>query len=297
MNSYLLKNFLQKEIYKWLYRCGKSKWVSNDIYRRIYGTDINWDNPVTLNEKLMVLKHKKFWNSPPQRLISQCADKYNVRIYVRDIHPELLTNLVNKGIYNSTNEIDWNLLPNQFALKCTHGCKMNIIVSDKSKVDQNNIYNQLNKWQRQKFGYQTGEWQYLFIEPRILCEEYYGNSDGAYPIDYKLFCANGKIICTEVCFEREKGLKVLFMDNNWNRLYIDKANLSDKYVISEPSQFNKMKEYAIDLAKPFKFVRVDFYEINGKIKLSELTFTPAFNCISSINQKGQILLGEQLQID
>ncbi len=293
MNTFEIKNGIEHIGLRLLYQVGLSKTVSDYLYKKVHGSNINFINPQMLDEKLMVLKHTAYWKNP---LISQCADKAGVREYVRNKEcEEILTELF--GIYDSVEEIDWDTLPNQFALKCSHGCKMNIIVDDKSKFNKNQVFAQLKKWQQEKFGYQTGEWQYLSIKPKIICEKYYGTKTGEFPVDYKMFCMNGQVVCTLVCSERETGkLRLTFMDNEWNRMNIDTEKLDDSYILPKPKNFNTMLYYARILAKDFPFVRVDFYEYDDHILLSELTFTPAFNCMSYISDEGQKILGEQLII-
>lgn len=291
-----IRKKIKLTIYKFLYHAGLSKAVSNIIYKKVFGRSINWKHPNTLNEKLMVLKHGVFFQNP---LISQCADKVRMRDYVREKGcEEVLTELLEKGIYEYPEQIDWEALPKRFALKCNHGCKMNIIVPDKALADKDLIYKQLRMWQQKVFGYTSGEWQYLSIKPLIICEHYYGYVDGRFPIDYKFFCLNGDVACIEVCSGREKGhAQYLFMDRNWNRLYIDSGNYGDDCISEQPKHLNQMIHYAEVLSADFPFVRVDFYECEGKVILSELTFTPSFNCIRSMTEEGQIMLGNRLRIE
>lgn len=290
------KQQFERILMKTLYHIGLAKEVSNYLFVKNHGKRINYRNPQMLDEKLMVLKHTSYWNNP---LVSKCADKYGVREYVTAKGcPEILTELVGKQVYDSVDDIDWDTLPNQFALKCTHGCKMNIVVDDKCKFEKQEVFIQLKQWQKEKFGYQTGEWQYLRIPPRIICERYYGAVNGVLPVDYKLFCMNGRVVCTLVCSERESGkLKLVFMNNEWKRIEIDSEHIDGQYVISRPRRFEDMKRYAEILSKEFPFVRVDFYEYGDQIVLSELTFTPALNCMTYITDEGQILLGNELQLD
>ena len=200
------------------------------------------------------------------------------------------------GYYNTADDIAWGALPESFALKCTHGCGFNVVVKEKNMVSEKETKDLLNSWLRKDFGYRLGEWHYLGIPHRIISEKYYGTDDGELPVDYKLFCLNGRVACTLVCTERTNGLKLVFMDNNWERLRIDTANLPDSYIQEKPKTFSLMKEYAERLSQPFPFVRVDFYEYHGKPILSELTFTPAYNCMFYLNEKGQKLLGDKLII-
>ena len=284
-----IKKRIETEYLKMMYYINP-KAVSNYLYRKNYNKKIDFKNPKTLNEKLMILKHSTYWKN---QKISDLADKWLVRKYVEEQgFPEILTEIY--AIYNNCDEIDWDSLPDKFALKLTHGCKMNIIVDDKSKFNKEEVFKKLRKWQREKFGYQTGEWHYLKIEPKIICEKYYGTPEGEYPIDYKVLCIKGKPVCTLVCMDRKNGTKRIFMDNNWKKMNICADNIAEEFVIKKPSGFEKMKEYAEKLSDGFPFVRVDFYEFEGKVLLSELTFTPAYCCMSSLNSEGQTMLGDML---
>ncbi len=294
MSGYKI-NMKKTLVYKLLYLLGMKKTVSNLIYFRTYGKKINWNNPVTLNEKLMILKHNDYMNNP---LVVKCADKVGIREYVHSKGcDEILTELCGEGVYSNVSEIVWEQLPNQFALKCSHGCNMNIIINNKSRFDKEEVFKQLKYWQSIRFGYENGEWHYLDIEPRILCEKYYGSENGRFPVDYKLFCMNGIVRCIEVCTEREKGhAQYVFMDCNWNRLFIESSYVDKEYLPGRPSSLEKMIQYARVLSSDFPFVRVDFYEFDKQVVLSELTFTPAHNCIQSINNNGQNLLGKFLEL-
>ncbi len=282
-------------VYKLLFTLGLKRTVSDIIYMRTYGKKINWSHPTTLNEKLMVLKHRDYMSNP---LVVQCADKVGVRDYVKNKGcPEILTELCGLGVYANVKEIEWDSLPNQFALKCAHGCNMNIVIDNKELFDKDTVFKQLDYWQHIRFGYENGEWHYLYIKPRIICEKYYGTDNGRFPVDYKLFCMNGIVRCIEVCSEREKGhAQYVFMDCNWNRLYIDRAGINREFLPEKPVSLEAMMKYAILLSKDFPFVRVDFYEFNNRPILSELTFTPAHNCIQSLTEEGQIQLGGLLSI-
>lgn len=248
----------------------------------------NLKNPKRFNEKLQWLK--LYWNEP---LVADYADKYKIYDLVKkNGNAEILNNLL--AVYDSTDEIEWEKLPEKFALKCTHGCGYNIVTKDKSKLDKKIVFKDLNKWMKEKFGKIHLEPHYDQIKPRIILEEYIENEQGLLPIDYKIYCFDGEAKLVLVCSEREDELKLDFFDLNWNRLHIGHEKDESNKTISKPSCFEEMVRNAESLAKPFPFVRVDFYDKDGMAILGELTFTPAANMAKYYNDYGQEYLGKLL---
>ena len=112
--------------------------------------------------------------------------------------------------------------------------------------------------------------------------------------DYKLMCFNGRVKCTFVCSERSENLKVTFFDNDWERLPFERHYPASKGKIERPQNFDKMIELAEILAKDIPFVRVDFYEINGRIYFGELTFYPGAGFEEFTPEKWDKILGDWL---
>jgi hypothetical protein len=263
--------------------------ASKRFYRISFGQPLDLQNPKNFFEKLTWLK--LYWRHP---LVSKCTDKYAVREYVEECGCESLLNEL-YGVYNTTDEIDWDKLPNKFVLKCTHGCDCNIICDDKSKLDSKTVFNSLRGWMKIDYSLYVAEIQYSSIKPRIICEKYIETSTGSSPIDYKIHCINGKAKLVMVCTDRSTALKYDFIDLQWNRMDIGYKQMADYPMPKKPDCFSDMLVYAEKLAKPFPFVRVDFYDYNGVPILSELTFTPYGGCIDGLyNQYGQKLLGDML---
>lgn len=245
----------------------------------------HYKNPRNFNDETMNLKFSYKNND----LVSRCTDKYSVRDYVKENNCEEILNEL-YGVYNIPDEIDFNNLPNKFVLKCTHGCGYNIICYDKEKLDIRETKKKLDKWLREKYGWATGELHYLNIKPRIICEKLIETSNNTLPKDYKFYCFNGICKGILVCSEREKTLKQNFFDINWNELdYIKERKKGDKN-IEKPKYLEKMIQYAENLSKNFKFVRVDLYENDEKIIFGELTFTPACCCDPDYTETGEINL-------
>lgn len=249
--------------------------------------------PTNFNEKIQWLKFNEFSND----IYTICADKYKVRGYISSKGcGEILNELYD--VYDDPQDIDYDALPEKFALKCNHGAGYNIICDDKAALDIEKTNKKLNKWLNQDFSTLFIEPQYKKIERKILCEKYIENEQGGFPEDYKFYCFNGKPYAVMVCSGREKGTpKFYYFDMNWNPLpFEDTIELIDKNSYPKmPEGFKKMRSYAIKLASDFKFVRADFYLLNGDVIFGELTFTPSAGLDVTL-QEADIILGSQLKL-
>lgn len=236
-------------------------------FKRRLGRKVELENPIKYNDKLQWLK--LYWRDPLAKI---CADKYEVRQYVREkIGSKYLNKLY--GVYESLEEIDLDKLPNKFVLKCTHGSGFNIICNDKSKINWNKEFNKLKKWLRNKYYLSKVEWVYKDIKPRIVCEKYLDDGTGKPPKDYKIFCFNGEPKLIEVDIDRFGEHKRNYYDPDWNFINVEIRVPSDRKIkIKKPEKLNEMLELSRKLSKDFPHVRVDFYEVNGEIIFGELTF-------------------------
>ena len=257
------------------------------------GVNINLENPRTIQEKLCWLN---IYDVNPLKV--KCADKILVRDYCKDvIGKDLCVPLI--GTYNSSSEIDWETLPNKFVAKCNHGSGMNIIVKDKSQIDFNKAKELLDHWLTVDFTFQNGfESHYHGIERRILIEEFI-ESENISPYDYKFSCFNGEPKFMQIFSGRfTNALSANYYDMGFNFLNISRNDIrNNKDIIHEkPKSFDLMKEYAKKLSKPFKYVRVDFYEINGEPHLGELTFTPGAMLFSYLDKSQEIMVGDMLSL-
>lgn len=245
-------------------------------YKRILGRSPDFGSPKTFDEKLLWLM--LYWQHP---LKAECGDKYTMRKYVQ--HQgwgHVLTKLL--GVYENSSEIDFDILPNKFVLKCTHGCGYNIICNDKAALDQRESKRKLDMWMETNVSKIAGELHYDSMKPRIICEEYLDDLTGKVPIDYKVYCFGGKAYCTLVCQERtllnDQAIFDIY-DREWkNKLPYSKSSLQANRKIPKPDAYDEIIEAAEALSKPFPFVRMDFYCIRGRVILGEMTFTP-MGCI------------------
>lgn len=252
----------------------------------------NLKEPKNFNEKTTWLKIKEYKNN---NLISKCADKYEVREYVKDKKCEEILNEI-YGVYKNFDEIDFSKLPNKFAIKCTHGCAYNIICKDKTKLNIEESRKKINKWMKEKYGFATTELHYTKIKPKIIIEKYLCDENNKMPIDYKFYCINGNVECILVCSERDEKLKLSYYNKKWERIDYEKKEWSSKKNIEKPKKLKEMIEIAKKLSKDFRFVRVDLYCNDEKIIFGELTFTPACCCAPYYNEYGNNKLGEKIKI-
>lgn len=264
--------------------------ASKYLYRKATGKKLNLKEPQDFNEKLQWLK--LYWQNP---LVVKCADKYEVRNYIKNCGCEEILNEL-YGVYENTSEIDWDNLPQRFALKCTHGCGFNIICDDKDKLDKDQTLTKLNEWLNIKYDRYAAEVHYGKMKPRLLCEQYIETTSGFLPNDYKVYCFNGKPELVLICTDRAVGYKRVFLDLKWKKVALVKEDIPNSHLPDKPNCFSEMLEYAEKLAKPFPFVRVDFYDYNGNPILGEMTFTPVGCMATYYNDSGLKLLGDMLQL-
>ena len=229
-------------------------------------------------------------------MMVQCADKYQVREYIEKRGcTEILNTLF--GVYNSVEEIDFNSLPDKFVLKTTNGCGTNIICRNKNEINIEEIKSKLKYWLTHKYGWETGETQYLKITPRIICEKLIETKDGLLPNDYKFFCFNGNPLFFYYGYDRENEFKKIYCDLEWNVLDITK----EKAIVGtleniKPKSFNEMIEYAKILSKGIPFVRVDFYDDDGKVIFGEMTFTPTAGMSEIYTEEAAKWMGNMIEL-
>lgn len=214
------------------------------------------------------------------------ADKYAVRDYVaKEIGSQYVNELY--GCWSRAEDIDLASLPDKFVLKTNNGCATNMIVKDKGKFNFEESCKKLNKWMAYPYGALTGQLHYSRIKPLITAEEFLsdGQEEGKMLIDYKFFCLNGKpsycLLCSNRVLNTHNIYREIF-DMHWNRLtdcYTKEAQIPATPTAC-PDSFEEMKRLAEILARPFGFVRIDFYQINGRPVFGEFTFSPGLDYLS-----------------
>lgn len=232
---------------------------------------LNLKKPSTLSEKLLWLKLRKYINDP---LVCKCADKYQVREYIKECgFEDILVKL--HGVYHRTEDIDWDSLPNAFVLKWNFGAGFNVICPNKSELKRQETVKQLRKWGKTKYWLTHSEMQYKEIPKVIICEEFLADETERVIPDYKVYCFHGKPQAIFVMHDRGAEIKSEFYDCQWNRLKNSGKYKEPDKPTKRPLTLSRMLEAAETLSAPFPFVRCDFYEVNGKLYFGEMTFTPA----------------------
>ena len=265
--------------------------ISKAKYLKKNGIKLNLDNPTEFNEKIQWLKFN-FYTEKYGCLV----DKYEVREHVaKVIGNKYLNGFI--ALYDSVEEIDLSKLPNQFALKGTHGSGYNIFVEDKSKLNWNKAKKQLQNFLNKDYSKVNGEAIYRSIKPRILVEEYLTQSEGGYIIDYKFFCFNGEAKYVWLKTFHDGKYRNCYYDLKWNKIKDDlnESNFLD-VEMEKPENFYEMIEVSNKLSKDLIFVRVDLYSIKNKIYFGELTFFPGAGITPINNEKLNKEFGDLIQL-
>ena len=251
------------------------KWAEK-LYKESFGRSIDWNKPTEFNEKIRWMQ----FNTDTSQW-SSLADKYGVRKYLMAKgYEHILVKLYGK--WDKADDIDFESLPNSFILKTNHGYGEIIIVKDKSKADLWEIRKKMDYYLNTPFGIWSAEPHYLRIKPCIIAEELLFQDGGISTslIDYKFYCFNGVPVACGVFYDRNleahnKGMTPYDMEwvkhEEWRRENIVKPCKD----IPKPQTLELMKKACKDLASQFPFVRMDFYEVKGKLYFGEFTFTPA----------------------
>lgn len=239
-------------------------------YKFRFNKKINLKEPKTFNEKLQWLKLYYRKNE-----FSTMVDKYDVKDYVGGIIGKeyLIPTL---GIYEKFEDIDFEKLPNQFVIKCTHDSGSIVICKDKEKFDKKNVRKIINKFMKRKYFYIHREWPYKNLKPRILIEPFLKDKNNNIGVldDYKIMCFNGTPKLIEL--HRNRGNlnhTQDFYDINWNKTNIKQPEEKMSNIdFKKPETFDLMIKFSEKLSKNLPHIRVDWYEVNGKLYFGELTF-------------------------
>lgn len=240
------------------------------LFRGEMGYCLNLDAPRTFNEKLQWLK---LYNRNQE--YSKLVDKIEVKRWVASRIGEKYI-IPTYAWWNHPDEIDLSQLPESFVLKCNHaggnmGC---FLVQDKKDFNLDLAKVQLGHVLKYSVYDSFKEWPYKNVKRRILAEKLLGIGIE----DYKFFCYDGFVESVMVAYERNTGCpKFYFFDRDWNlkRYNIRGKEAPEGFTMPKPENIDKMFEIAAILSKGFPFVRVDLYNVNGKIHFGEMTFFPA----------------------
>lgn len=256
-----------KKIYRYIMRYIPNEMSMKIDYLRGYRKILNLENPDTFGAKIQWIK---LFGGLDR--YADFVDKYKVRGYIEEkIGQQYLPQLY--GLYEKSSQIDFEKLPNKFVLKCNHGCGYNLICNNKDEINIDKWKRQLDKWLSEDFSKEAKEIQYKNIKPVIVCEEFLEEKIGNL-IDYKYFCFDGKPEFIQVIGDRGIDIRANFYTMDWETIELKSKLKNSEKDFDKPKNLEKMNELARKLSEDFHFVRVDFYNIDGRIVFGELTFTP-----------------------
>ena len=259
------------------------------LYKSNLEKNLNIDNPQTFNEKLQYLKLYD-----RKDIYTKMVDKYEAKKYAGDIigNQYIIETL---GVWDKFEDIDFEKLPSEFVLKCTHDSGGVIVCSNKKKIEKKEIKKKMEKSLKKNYYYLNREWPYKNVIPRIIAEKYMVPTDQKELIDYKFFCFKGLPEMILVCSERNTNLKKTFFDKDWNFIDLSEGKHGIDKNIPKPLNLELMIELAKKLAKNTKFIRIDFYEIDKKVYFGEFTFFPNAGFEKFNPEKYDKLLGDKIE--
>lgn len=248
------------------------RWIPDKKYLEIYyklatGQKLHLENPLTYNEKLQWLKLYD-----RNSLYTIMVDKYAVKEYVASVvGPEYVIPVL--GVWDKFEDIDFDLLPDQFVLKATHDSGGIVLCEDKRRFDVIQARDKINAHLKNNLYHTLKEWPYKDVFPRIMAEKYMVDEGGYELKDYKVFVFDGVPKIMHVDYDRFAGHKRNVYTLDWD--FIDvcfKFPNNKDYKIERPVALDKMIELSQVLGRGLPHVRVDFYSIKEKVYVGEITF-------------------------
>lgn len=253
---------------------------------------LNLENPQTFNEKLQWMKLYD-----RKDLYTTLVDKYAVKEYVsQKIGSEYIIPTI--GVWNKVKEIDWDNLPQSFVLKCTHDSGGLVICRDKKFLDIHSASNKLDKSLKTDY-YKLGrEWVYKNVPHRIIAEQFMEDKETGELRDYKFFCFNGRVKWLFIATDRQNREEPYFdfFDMDFNHLPIKSGHPNSPKTPEKPKCFEEMKSIAATLSKGLPHIRVDLYEVNGKVYFGELTFYHHAGTVPFEPKEWDYIFGKEIEL-
>lgn len=278
--------------------------LSDELYAKIKYYEntkirLNLKQPTTFNEKLWWLKIN--YRTP---LMTKCSDKVEVHSYLDDIGLGHLSNSI-RGVYDTAEDVPFSEMDGKFFIKCNHVSGVNAFFDSSKGSDFNrkSFNKEFNKALKTNYYYQSREWNYKNITPKILVEDFIESQSTL--LDYRFFCFHGKakLVFVDIDTASEDGKH---NPNAKRNIYDEQFNLQDftvgrdnfdKRLVKKPDNFQLMIEYAEKIADPFIFCRVDLYNNNGEIKFGEITFYPGGATQQFSSEEADLLASSWLDIE
>lgn len=238
------------------------------IYRAKLHKRLNLDNPQTYNEKLQWLKLYD-----RKDIYTTMTDKAAVKNYVTKIIGDEYI-IPTLGVFDSFDEIDFDKLPDQFVLKCTHDSGGLVICTDKSKLDKAAAKKKIERCLNKDYYKWGREWPYKNVPRKIIAEKYMVDESGTELKDYKFFCFDGVVKAMFIASDRgnpNEETKFDFFDTEFNHLPFTNGHPNSDKEIKKPESFDEMIRLAEKLSKGIPHARIDFYDVYGKVYFGEIT--------------------------
>lgn len=263
------------------------------LFKQKTGKKLNLDNPQTFNEKLQWLKlHDR------KDIYTTMVDKYEAKKYVAKIIGEEYI-IPTIGIYDRFDDIDFDKLPDQFVIKCTHNSGGIVICRNKRTLNVKKAKRIISKSMYRNFYLTSREWPYKNVKPRIIIEKYMEDKNSKTMRDYKIFCFSGKpeIMYLSEGLENHSTACMSFYDMDFNITDCKRKDfrLLD-YTPQKPKNWEKMKNFSAILSKGIPHLRVDWYEVNGKLYFGELTFSTCGGMVPFEDEKWDKKLGSMIDL-
>lgn len=288
---------------------GFFNWIPDEQYLKIayrikMGKMLDLNNPQTFNEKIQWLK---LHDRRPE--YTQMVDKIEAKKLVANAIGEEYI-IPTLGVWNHFDEIDFDKLPDQFVLKCSHDSGGLVICRDKSKLDKEAARKKIESCLKHNFYWGQREWPYKNVKPRILAEKYmednkthdlrdYENTVQGL-VDYKFFCFDGspKLLYISKGLEDHSTAEISFYSMTGEEEEFHRRDYKPYHNAILPDNFEKMKQLSERIARKVNnpFVRVDLYSINGKLFFSEITFSPCSGMLPFEPSSADLLLGRMIQL-
>lgn len=272
-------------------------WMSDERYLKVayrlkMGRRLHLDPPVTFNEKIQWLKiHDR------KPIYTTLVDKYLVKKWVADRIGEEYV-IPTLGVWEHFNDIDFNTLPDQFVLKCTHNSGGVVICRNKAELNLKSAKKTIERDLSRNFYWGQREWPYKNVVPRIIAEQYLEDKETDSLIDYKFFAFDGDVKALFVATDRnsKKETKFDFYDANFHHLPIINGHPNARVEPAKPETFDRMKELAAILSKGIPQVRCDFYEVDGKVYFGEMTFSHYSGFVPFEPSEYDVIFGEWIHL-
>lgn len=294
-------NYISDKNYRFQFNVGLGKYdnLPDDVflkkyYQSVFGRELDIENPQTFTEKLQWLK---LYDRRPE--YTMMVDKYLVREHIsKTIGSEYLIPLL--GVWNTPDEINFNMLPNQFVLKCNHNSGLGMcICKNKKTLNISKVKRDLWKGIKENYYLKCREWPYKNVPRKIIAESYLEDELGEELKDYKIYCFNGQPKYCQVIANRFTNETIDFYDLEWNhQLFVGLTpKVKNSYIsFSKPKNFQSMIKFSSILSESMIFSRIDFYESKGKLFFGEITLYPMSGFGQFYPDEWNYKLGEMIHL-